>query len=329
MNIAFAGVRHYHIITLYNAAKQHPRLNVVGAWEQDAPAAAAAKEIISEPFYDNYEQLLADPSVDIVAVGDYYGIRGKLIIRALQAGKAVIADKPLCTSLEELAEIERLSAERGLPVGCLLDLRDDAALQCAAQHIRSGVIGEIRAVHFTAQHPLNYGVRPAWYFEKGKHGGTFNDIAIHGLDAMQWLVGSGYDRTLFARQWNAYAEKEPHFADSAHFSGLLKNGAALTADVSYAAPSGAGFALPTYWRFTFWGATGFLECRAGNDHIILATSEDTVPRTVAAPPVQPIAVEGFVKECLSGVAGENTRGVLQAAKAALTLQQFADAQARL
>lgn len=324
IKIAFAGLRHSHILTLYHSIKAREDMQVIGAWEEDPTVAAQMASVITEPFYDSYEQLLADPQVDIIAIGDYYGIRGKRILQALRAGHPVISDKPLCTSLQELAEIEQLCNEKQLPVGCLFELRDDGALRQAAKIIHAGEIGDIRAVQFTAQHPLNYGVRPGWYFEEGKHGGTFNDIAIHAIDAIAWLAGSQYSKTLFARQWNAYAECEPHFKDSAVFHGLLENGAAISGDVSYAAPSGVGFSLPSYWRFTLWGSKGWLECRVGDSELLVAHSGDTTVSTAAAEPVTHNLVDAFLDEVLAQCVGANTQEVISASRAVLHLQQYAD-----
>jgi predicted dehydrogenase len=67
------------------------------------------------------------------------------------------------------------------------------------------MLGKIKTAAFTGQHPLNWGVRPGWYFEEGKHGGTFNDIAIHGVDAISWIAGCKWAKTLYARDrasWN-------------------------------------------------------------------------------------------------------------------------------
>ncbi len=325
MKVAFAGLRHGHIYSLYDEVKTHPELTVVGAWEEQPAFADEAKAIIAEPFYDSYEALLGDPTVDIVAIGDYYGIRGKRVLQALRAGKAVITDKPLCTSPEELCEIERLSREKSLPVGIQLELRDDAALQMTERIISSGELGDIRSVAFTAQHPLNYGTRPGWYFEEGKHGGTFNDIAIHAMDALTWITGSAYDKTLFARQWNEYATEVPQFKDCAQFNGQLENGAAVMADVSYAGPT-AAFSLPSYWRFTFWGTKGWLECKAGGTVVAVAASGDAKPRTVET--AQPVkrALEGFLNEVRAGVCANNTESCIAASRAALMLQHFADEQ---
>ena len=325
MNIAFAGFRHDHIFSLYTAVKEHPELTVVGGWEEQPEYAEEAKKTFEEPFYDSYEDLLADPKVDIVAIGDYYGIRGARVLQALRAGKAVITDKPLCTSLEELDEIEKISRETNIPVGIQLELRDHAVLQKAEKIIRSGELGEIRSVTFTAQHPLNYGVRPGWYFEEGKHGGTFNDIAIHAMDALTWMTGYAYDKTLFARQWNDYATAEPQFKDSAQFNGLLENGAAVMADVSYAAPT-AGFSLPSYWRFTLWGTKGYIECRVGMSTITVASGDDKTPRIVEADEPVKRALDGFLKEVKEGISGENTASCIAASRAALSLQRYADEQ---
>ena len=62
-----------------------------------------------------------------------------------------------------------------------------------------------------------YGRRPDWYFEKGKHGGVINDLAIHGIDLVRLFTDSDVEQVLSARSWNFYANEEPAFLDSAQF----------------------------------------------------------------------------------------------------------------
>lgn len=325
MNIAFCGLRHGHILSLYALAKKNPEVHVVGAWEADDAARALAREQIAEPFYESYEALLCDPRVEIVAVGDYYGVRGQRVIEALSAGKHVLCDKPICTRLNELDEIERLCREKGLKVGCMLDLRYDPALRLARDLVQGGELGEIHAINFTGQHPLDYGRRPMWYFEEGKHGGTFNDLAIHGLDAVRLITGLTYRRTLCARQYNAFAHEQPNFLDCAQLLGEYENGAGLLADVSYSAPSGVAFELPGYWRFSFWGEKGMLECRLGEGSVLLAPSGGPVTR-LDAPPVE----EDCLAELLRAIRGEETvfpaNDALISTRVALEIQRFADEQ---
>ena len=324
MKIAFAGLRHGHIFSLAEAARNHPELSIAGAWEEDAGARKSAEEMFPEPFYGSYEELLNDREVDIVAVGDYYGIRGERILQALAAGKHVIADKPLCTRLDELEAIKERSYRSGLKVGCMLDLRYDPALRLARDMARRGDIGGIRNISFTGQHPLNWGTRPMWYFEDGKHGGTFNDIAIHGVDAVRFITGMEYAKTLCARQWNSYAVHAPGFCDCAQFMGVMENGAGIMADVSYSAPSPAAFALDSYWRFTIWGANGVIECRLGSGEVRFAAAGDKQMRTLAAPAVQGSWLDDLLTEIHGGKTGFGTESVLESARTALEIQKFAD-----
>ena len=253
MNIAFAGLRHGHIFGLYEKAKITPGVSVTGAWEEDPAARAQAQKVVGEPFYDHFDDLLGDPKVDAVAVGDYYGVRGARVLRALEAGKAIIADKPLCTSLDELAAIRALALQKRLNVTCMLDLRYDPAVRMARRLVREGRLGRVHAMNFTGQHPLDWGTRPMWYFEAGKHGGTINDIAIHGIDALRFVTGLAFRRPVAARSWNAFAHEAPAFRDCAQFMAEFEGGAGVIADVSYAAQSVTAWRMPSYWRFNIWG----------------------------------------------------------------------------
>ena len=255
MNIAFAGFRHSHIVGLYSVALENG--NVIGCYEENEETRTEMENSKNVHFnYNTYDELLNSPDVDAVAIGDYYQKRGKLVIEALKHGKHVICDKPMCTSLEELDEIERLSRENNLTVACMLDLRYWPQSNKAKELIENGEIGRINMVSFTGQHPLSYGSRPQWYFEEGKHGGTINDIAIHGIDVIRYITGKNLTRVDLKKEWNAYATEVPHFLDSAQFV-IDMNGTSVMADVSYAGPA-CNVLLPTYWEFRFWGSDGML-----------------------------------------------------------------------
>ncbi len=325
MNIAFAGLRHDHIFVLADEVRNNPATALCGWWEADESARENARALFPEPAYESYEALLADESVQAVAIGDYYGIRGQRVIQALKAGKHVICDKPISTSLEELDEIEKLLNETGLKLGCMLDLRYDPALRHLALMVKKGMLGQIKTAAFTGQHPLNWGVRPAWYFEEGKHGGTFNDIAVHGVDAIGWITGSKWAKTLYARTWNAFAQHAPDFKDCAQCVGELSNGVNVMADVSYAAPAPKGFRTPAYWRFTLWGTEGFAECSWGDDHITLMQTGDLKPDTVKASyPVTDTCLTDFLKEIEGFPTDFPPVSVLESSRATLQLQRYAD-----
>jgi predicted dehydrogenase len=283
---AFAGFRHGHIFDLLAGVREREDCEIVACCEEDAATRnALAGDARVEISHSRFTAMLRDVPCDAVAVGDYYARRGSLVIEALRAGKHVIADKPLCTTLAEQAEIETLAAERGLCVALQFDCRGAGPFIAMREIIRSGELGDVCAVNITAQHPLQLDVRPAWYFEPGKHGGTINDIGIHAFDLVPWLTGIAWKRVTAARCWNAKARAFPHFQDGAQFLAELTNGAGVIADLSYFAPDKIGAQLPHYWRIGIHGTRGFAETNLRADHVAvtLDASEATELRPIAAP----------------------------------------------
>ena len=320
MNIAFAGFRHSHIYGLYKTALANPEVTITGCCEEDEAARLAAeKEVGSRFTYDSYEDVLKDDSVEAIAIGDYFQKRGGMIIAALKAGKHVICDKPLCTSLAELDEIERLIAEKGLQLCCMLDLRYMPQVQKAKAILESGELGEIYTASFTGQHALNFENRPRWYFEDGKQGGTINDIAIHGIDLVRYLTGKNLSRVNCAKTWNAYAEKAPDFKDAGQFM-IEMEGMSLISDVSYAAPVFNGL-LPTYWNFYFWGTKGMMNFRLSENSIHIYKGSEEI---IDCEPIEIEYLAAFMQEIRGVATMMNTQFILESQRQVLEIQKAAE-----
>ncbi|MBE6941217.1 MAG: Gfo/Idh/MocA family oxidoreductase [Ruminococcaceae bacterium] len=321
MRIAFAGFRHSHIVSLYETAQTRSDVTVVGCWEEDEATRNATVQSLNANFcYADYAALLADPAVEVVAIGDYYAKRGQLVIEALKNGKHVICDKPVCTDLSELDEIERLTKETGLQVCCMLDLRYMEQVAKAKELVASGVIGDVKIATFTGQHCLSYGTRPNWYFEDGKHGGTINDIAIHGVDLVRYITGKNLTGVNYAKTWNAYAVQVPSFKDCGQFVADLE-GMTLNADVSYAAPSFKG-TLPTYWDFYFWGLNGMIHFNLAENKTCLY--KDGVCETFECGPLACNYFDDVAKMINGEPTIFTTEDVLKSQRQVLTIQKAAE-----
>lgn len=329
LKLAFMGFRHGHILGLYKRAQEMPGCSVVAACEEDPETRASLERSGAVTFtHADYGALLDQSGCDAVAIGDYYGRRGAVAIAALTRGKHVIADKPLCTSLEELDQIAGLSAKKRLSVGLQLDLRDAPVCRKAQELVQAGAIGPVHGVVFTAEHPLNLGKRPAWYFEKGKHGGTINDIGIHAFDLIPWIAGQPFARLEAARSWNAFATDTPWMHDAGQFMARLANGAGVMGEVSYFMPDSLGYSLPPYWRLTFFGRTGLLEITITQNQLLLAQNGAKAPIFPELPPENP---GGYLKAFLAEIEGHplpgalSTADVLRASRVSLLVQKHGEA----
>lgn len=325
--IAFAGFRHPHIFSLWDATNARADCQIAAACETDAPT---RKQLQSggkiHLTHTDFENMLRDSGCNIVAIGDVYARRGALAIAALKAGKHVISDKPLCTNLEELEQIARLARESSLSVSCQLDLIEAGVMRRLREVIRAGTLGRICTITIGAQHPLRYGSRAAWYFESGQHGGTINDIGIHIFDLATWLTGSEWVSLISAREWNAKAAAAPHFKDCAQFHGLLQNGTSCFADVSYLAPDKLGYELPYYWRITVHGTCGLAEAGYAVPHLTVVTDNDTAVQEFPGAIGEP---RGYLQDFLDEISevpiaeGLTTQRVLHVSRWALEAQLIA------
>ena len=324
--ILFYGFQHGHIDGLYKLAKQTAGIEIVACLEEDEKVRPAVAERLNIQFEeDSYDNWLKK-DVDIVAIGGKYGQRGKAVIKALKAGKHVISDKPLCTSLEELTQIEALVGEGKGKISCMLDLRYMPSACRAREIMKSKRLGEVRNISFTGQHCIDYAHRPSWYFEKGMHGGTVNDLAIHGLDLVRDLTGLEVEKVDGIRTWNSYAIKNPDFKDCAVLMARLSNGAELLADVSYSAPSQV-FSMPTYWNFQIWCEKGLLTFNLINDSVTIY--EDGVKEVQVLEGIAPKS--DYLIDLIQEIDCDTdilTQSVIASTETALWIQKQADVRER-
>ena len=327
LRLAFAGFRHIHMLQFHALALRHGGVEIAAAAENDRAAADAAAAQGVRLTHPTIDALLEDKAAyDALAIGETYGRRGALALRGLAAGKHLVIDKPPCTSLDELRHIAAAARAGKRCVGCLLDLRDSGPIRGLRREVQAGTIGRVHSVVFMGQHPLMFGTRPAWYFETGQHGGTLNDIAIHALDMLPWLLGSPVAEIVAARAWNDRLRQHPEFEVGAQLMIRLADGAGCIGDVSYLAPDSQGYTMPQYWRFTLCGERGTLEAASTSTEVLLWKDSE---KKGTALPVERAREGGVLDDFLAEVAGRpqdaelTTEGMLASARAALMAQRAA------
>ncbi len=269
LRIAAVGFRHGHVLGFIKQAQELDYCELVGVVEESDDDLSILERAGVERTHASFDELLDDVEFDVVATADYYAKRGSVIIKALENGKHVIFDKPMCTSVDELRRIKHLCDENDLEVAMQLSMRFGAAYQTMRRMIREGEVGDFLAATTFGQHPLGYlSTRPNWYFEEGKHGGTINDIFIHGADMLRYCTGQEFETVIAAEAWNESLPEVPTFQVGAQCMMKMSEGPRVMADVSY---------MPgRSWQFFVTGTEGYLTV-AGGDILLRPTGgEDTI-----------------------------------------------------
>lgn len=134
------------------------------------------------------EAVLADPGIDLVVLATPNALHAPQARAALEAGKAVVIDKPFALSLDEARGVAGLAREKGLFLSVFHNRRWDADFLGLQQQIASGALGDVRTCesHFDRFRPE---VRDRWRERDGPGGGIWNDLGPHLIDQALVLFG--------------------------------------------------------------------------------------------------------------------------------------------
>lgn len=129
------------------------------------------------------EAVLADPSIDVVAITSPTSTHSDLITRAAAAGKHIFCEKPVDLSVPRA--IACGEAVKAASVACMIGFqrRFDPTFNEARTRMDRGDIGNPEMLIITSRDP---GAPPAEYI-KGS-GGIFRDMLIHDLDVFRWIL---------------------------------------------------------------------------------------------------------------------------------------------
>jgi D-xylose 1-dehydrogenase (NADP+, D-xylono-1,5-lactone-forming) len=179
------------------AARASERVELVAVASRDqARADAYAEEHGIERAHGSYEVLLADPDVDAVYISLPNSLHVEWSIRALEAGKHVLCEKPLDRRPERVEEAFDVAERAGRVLMEGFMWRHHPQTRLLEEIIRSGRIGEPRVVltrfSFPLDDPENVRMRPEL------DGGGLMDVGCYCISAARFVAGE--PELVFGRQ---------------------------------------------------------------------------------------------------------------------------------
>lgn len=141
---------------------------------------------------DRWEDIAADPQVELVDLGTPNHLHREQAVAMLRAGKHVACEKPLAGTLDDARAMrDAAAAARGLRTFVWFNYRRCPAVALAWQLVREGRLGPIR--HVRARYLQSWGgpgVPLTWRFQKKLAGsGAHGDLNAHSVDLARFLVG--------------------------------------------------------------------------------------------------------------------------------------------
>jgi predicted dehydrogenase len=231
-------------------------------------ALASARQFGAEMAFHDFDTMLAQPDVDLVAVSVRVPGHYDLVVKALEAGKAVFCEWPLGRTLEEAERMAALAKERSLRTAVGLQARSDATLMYARELVQQGYVGEVLSVSYSAisEAITERGAGRIWQADRRNGANTLRITAGHAIDSLCFVLGEFTEVTARLAtkitQWHNPETDETVTVDSpdwVNVAGKLQGGAEvefLCATVP-ANPSGS--------RFEIYGTQGTLVVGGGSN----------------------------------------------------------------
>ncbi|MDY6945244.1 MAG: Gfo/Idh/MocA family oxidoreductase [Pseudomonadota bacterium] len=270
------GLDHAHIYSMTQAV-QRGGGKLVAVYGTDAKQVADFRSKFGDgKVARSEEEILADESIQLILGAPIPDLRAPLGVRAMQAGKDYLADKPGITSLEQLAEVRRAVAATGRKFAIMYSERLEVrSAVYAGELIRQGAIGRVIQTINLGPHRVNAPSRPAWFWEKARFGGILTDIGSHQADQFLYYTNSTQARVVASQVANFAHPQHPQFEDFGDMM-LAGNGGTGYVRVDWYTPDG----LSTWGdgRLFILGTEGYIELRkyidvasnlAGGNHLYI------------------------------------------------------------
>lgn len=193
------------------AIASHPRAQLVlvadpfGTSADDLAAAHGARAV------KDAAEVFADPDVDAVIIGSPTPQHASQVLAAARAGKAVLCEKPVASSVAEARQLEaELATFDHPPVMVGFQRRYDPSIKRAHDLVAAGEIGRVEQMSIQARDPA---APPASYIASS--GGIFKDCTIHDFDQARFFMGDIAEVTAFGQN------NIPELADTGDFDGCV------------------------------------------------------------------------------------------------------------
>ena len=206
-----------------------------------SPDARAAARALGAETYERLDEFLADPSIDAVYVATPNHVHRTAVETAARAGKAVLCEKPMATTLADAEAMAAACRQAGVLYGTAFDQRHHPAHRALCAEIRADRVGVVTAVRIVyacwVGRDWSAGQsQDNWRIDAAKAGGgALMDLAPHGLDLIAFLRDElvADVRALTQRRVQDYAVD-----DGALLIGRTRSGVLVSLHVAYNCPEG-------------------------------------------------------------------------------------------
>jgi len=189
------GVANIAVVKVIPAMQRGERSEIAAIASRDlAKAQQAAAKLGIPKAYGSYEELLADPEIDAIYNPLPNHLHVPWSIKAAEAGKHVLCEKPIGLSAEEAKQLRDARDRTGVKIGEAFMVRTHPQWLKALEWVRGGRIGDLRSIMGFFSYFLTDPTNVRNVFDWG--GGGLMDIGCYPIVTSRFIFGAEPSRVL-------------------------------------------------------------------------------------------------------------------------------------
>lgn len=194
LGIGIVSFAHGHVNAYAHQIKNFDDAQLIACWDDDEARGEQNARTFGIPYSRNLDDVLGRPDVDCVIVASETNRHADLCVAALEAGKGVLLQKPMATTLADCDRIIRAVEKSGTWFSLAFQMRCDPQNIKMKELIAQGAVGKLGAVR--RRHCIPVLFNPGfiegpsrWHISAEANRGMFFDDAIHAIDWLIWTLG--------------------------------------------------------------------------------------------------------------------------------------------
>lgn len=244
--VGSGSISNFHLRAYHNN-KQTELYAICDLNEERAKSQADLYQI--GQIYTDFAEMIANPDIDAISICTWNNTHADFAIRALDAGKHVLVEKPLCMTVKEALQVEEAVRRSGKQLQIGYVRRYDPNAQMVRQWTEEGELGTIYYAKASCLRRL--GNPGGWFADKERSGGgPLIDLGVHIIDLCWFLMGRPKVKSISGNTYRKLGQRSHvqnlSFYKSADYNpehntvedmanALIRfdNGASLMVDVSF------------------------------------------------------------------------------------------------
>ncbi len=194
LRIGILSFAHGHVNAYAHQIKTFDDAELVGCWDDDSARGEQNAANFGIPYHTKLEEILARTDIDCLMVASETNKHADLCCAAMEAGKNVLLQKPMATTLEGCDRIIATRNRTQQWFSLAFQMRCDPQNIRMRELIAEGAIGRVGLIRRRHCIPVLFHKAfiegaSKWHISKEANRGMFFDDAIHPIDWMLWTLG--------------------------------------------------------------------------------------------------------------------------------------------